>query len=99
VIVLKPPLQATIGHLLNQRRLLALLFVTSCVDPPSTVACALVLASRLSLDGLVSTVAAFASCDAPANFGGLVCTFYLVFKEPRRCALRRVPSLRHRNPL
>jgi hypothetical protein len=57
VIVLKPPLRATIGHLLNQRRLLALLFVTSCVDPPSAFACARALANRLSLDGLVSAFA------------------------------------------
>ena len=39
------------------------------------------------------------SHDALVRYGGLVCTFYLVFKEPRRCALRRVPSLRYRNPL
>ena len=57
VIVLKLPFRAAIGHLLNQRRLLALLFVTSCVDPPSAFACAQAPASRLSLDGLVSAVA------------------------------------------
>ena len=72
---------------------MALLFVTSCVDPPHPC-----LRSgstdRLSLDGLVFRL----DSRLRSSFGGLVCTLYLVFKEPRpdaSCdAVLPVPLLR-----